>query len=534
MNEMKLLNSIKNKEGLIILAIFLASFLLRVTLVGTKIGQDEVYYVGYATDIIHNRPWSNVFPPLLELIFIPILALTNESAFAIHIFTALLGAIAITLTYFIGRKFMNRTAGIIGAVLLMFNTTHWFFSDFGMLDVPATLFALIGFYFYWAGYKQKREKYLLLGALFTSGAVLIRYTIFPAAALLGYLILFDRKNLKNKMLMAYILLPFIVWGIWMFYFITQNGWLWGWWKNYVTGQLSINVPIYSYFQNSYDEFLLPIVSWLVLFASVFLILKKKNVAQTKFNEYIFIILFLAVFAFMSQKFLTDQQRAAFGILSLAPLAILYFFKSEDFHKYAIIYIGTVFVFFSPLGVKFPRYLMPALPLLYLLVGQLVSDLKKFKVFFVVAIVVIAIFAFSNFTDTVKKLIVDKYINDVKYEAQTYVNNNSPECSKVFSKTWYGFYYLRTRITDLPSDTAGLQNMIKSSCSCPPEYFISEGGLDSKFANSGILTEEKTFTQTITVPKIDWNGVSYDQTVLVPIEIWRINNSTINSLCSQLV
>ncbi len=525
---------LKRKEGLIILAIFVASFLLRVTLVGTKIGQDEVYYVGYATDIIHNRAWSNVFPPLLELIFTPLLILTSESALAIHIFTALLGAATVALTYFIGNKFANRTAGIIGAVLLMFNTTHWFFSDFGMLDVPATFFAIIGFYFYWAGYKQRKEKYLLLGALFTSGAVLIRYTIFPAAALLGYLILFDRKNLKNRILMAYILLPFIVWGIWMFYFITQNGWLWGWWKSYVTGQLSINVPVYSYFQNAYNEYFLPIVSWFVLAASAFLILKKYNFAQTKFNQYIFILVFLALFGLTLQKFFSDQQQAAFGIASLATLGILYFFKSDDFHRYSVIYIGAVLVFFSPLGVKFPRYIMPALPILYILVGQMVSDLKKFKVLFIVAILVIAIFAFSNFTDTVKKLVIDRYINDVKYDAQTYVNNNSPECSRVYSKTWYGFYYLRTRISDLPSDVSGLQSIIKSSCSCPPEYFVSEGGLDQTFANSGMLTKEKTFTQTITVPKIDWNGVNYEQTTLVPIEVWRINNSTINSSCSKLV
>lgn len=531
---MKILNSLKGKEGLIILAIFLASFLLRVTLIGTKIGQDEVYYVGYATDIIHNRSWSNVFPPFLELIFVPILVLTSESAVAIHVFVALLGAITVTVTYLIGAKYMSRTAGIIGAVLLMFNTTHWFFSDFGMLDVPATFFALVGFYFYWAGYKQKKEKYLLLGALFTSGAVLIRYTIFPAAALLGYLILFDRKNLKNKILMAYILLPFIVWGIWMFYFITQNGWLWGWWQNYVTGQLSINVPVYTYFQNIYNEYFLPIVTWFILFASAFLLLKKKNFGQTKYNEIIFVLLFILAFYFMSQKMINDQQQAAFGIISLAALALLYFFKSDDFHKYGIIYVGAVFVFFSPLGVKFPRYLMPALPVLYLFVGQLVSDLRKYKVLFVVAILVIAIFAFSNFTDTVKKLTIDKYINNVKFDAQQYVNDNSPQCSRVYSKTWYGFYYLRTRIGDLPADMNNLQSIIKSSCSCPPLYFVSEGSLDPKFANSGMLTEEKTFTQTITVPKIDWNGFSTDQTSLVPIEIWRINNSTIQSACNQLV
>jgi len=528
---MKLLKNLKGKEGIIILAIFLLAFILRVTLIGNRIGQDEVYYVGYASDIIHGRSWSNVFPPLLEIIFVPVLLLTNESEIAVHVFMALLGALGVTLTYIIGSKFFNRTAGIIAAIFLMFNTTHWFFSDFGMLDVPATLFALAGFYFYWYGYSKKKEKYLLWGSIFTSGAVLIRYTIFPAAAMIGFLILFDRKNLKNKVLMGYLILPFIVWGIWMFYFITANGWLWNWWSSYVTGQLSINVPIYSYLQNTYNEFLLPIVSFFVLCASAFLLLKKMKFGETKFNEIIFIILFAAIFVFMSQKYLGDKQQAAFGLIALAPLALLYFFKSENIHKFSIIYIASVFIFFSPLGVKFPRYLMPALPIMYLLVGQMISDLRKYKIFFLVALFVVAIFAYVNFGDTVSKLIIDKNINDVKYEAQKYINDNSPDCSRVYSKTWYGFYYLRTRISDLPSDVNNLQGIIRSSCQCPPKYFVSEGGLDAQFAGSGLFDKVKEYSKTVTYPKIDWKGFRYEQTVLIPIEIWEIKNSTISSLCS---
>ena len=528
---MKIFKSLKGKEGIIILAVFLFAFILRVALIGNKIGQDEVYYVGYSTDIIHNRSWNNVFPPLLEIILIPVLVLTNESEIAVHVFMALLGALTVTLVYIIGSKFFNRTAGIIGAILLMFNTTHWFFSDFGMLDVPATFFALLGFYFYWYGYSEKKEKYLLWGSILTSVAVLIRYTVFPAAAMLGYLILFDRKNLKNRVLLGYLILPFIVWGIWMFYFITANGWLWNWWSSYVTGQLSINVPMYSYFQNVYNEFLLPIVSFFVLCGSVFLILKKCNLGQTKFNELVFIILFVAIFVFMSNKYLGDKQQAAFGIIALAPLALLYFFKSENIHKFSIIYLAAVFLFFSPLGVKFPRYVMPALPIIYLLVGQLVSDLRKYKIFFLVALFVVAIFAFINFGDTVSKLVVDKNINDVKFEAQKYVNDNSPQCSRVYSKTWYGFYYLRTRIGDLPSDANNLQSIIKSSCQCPPIFFVSEGGLDPKFSNSGMLEKVAEYSKSVAVPKIDFKGFRYDHTTLVPIEIWRIKNSTINSFCS---
>jgi hypothetical protein len=258
-----------------------------------------------------------------------------------------------------------------------------------------------------------------------------------------------------------------------------------------------------------------------------------KIAQTKFNEIVFIILFVAIYVFMSQKYLGDKQQAAFGIVALAPLALLYFFKSENIHKFSIIYVASVLLFFSPLGVKFPRYLMPALPIIYLMVGQMISDLRKYKIFFLVALVVVAIFAYINFGDTVSKLVIDKNINDVKYGAQKYVNDNSLQCSRVYSKTWYGFYYLRTRIGDLPSDTNNLQGIIKSSCSCPPKYFVSEGNLDSKFSGSDMLEKVKEYSATVTYPKFDWKGFRYEQTVLIPIEIWQIKNSTISSLCSVI-
>ena len=75
---MKLLKKLKSREGLIILAIFLISFILRVAFIGNRIGQDEVYYAGYATDIINGRSWTNEFPPLLEIIFVPLLLLVKD------------------------------------------------------------------------------------------------------------------------------------------------------------------------------------------------------------------------------------------------------------------------------------------------------------------------------------------------------------------------------------------------------------------------------------------------------------------------
>ena len=146
---------------LIPFVIFAVAFLLRAAWIGIHMGQDEVYYVGYASDILHGKSFANVFPPFFEMVLVPVLWLSGESEIVVHIFMAFLGALSVLFVYLIGRKFFNMWVGIIGAMLLMFNTTHWFFSAFGMLDVPATLFATSAIYFLWSGYVERNKKMLL-------------------------------------------------------------------------------------------------------------------------------------------------------------------------------------------------------------------------------------------------------------------------------------------------------------------------------------------------------------------------------------
>lgn len=522
--------------------IFAAAFLFRAAFIGTYMGQDEVYYVGYASDLLHGKSFANVFPPLFEMILVPVLWLSGESEVVVHIFMAVLGALTVLFVYLIGRKFFNPWVGIIAAALLMFNTTHWFFSAFGMLDVPATLFAVSAIYFLWSGYVEKNKKYLAVGSLLNVAAVFVRYTIFPSAALLGYWLLFDRSALRNKKLLLVVFLPFIAWGLWMLYFVTQQGWLWGWWQQYVTGQLSINVPWYFYFQAVRFEFLGPMLTLFAIFTSVMLIFKK--VVLPKYSrglEYPFLVLFIGVAYYMSQSvFLQPTEEAAIGFVTLG-LMLLYFFKLSDvrkiigrrlevadFSKFLVLLVLAVFVFYSPLGVKFPRYVMSALPAIYLFVGALVYQVKNYRIYFVAAVVVLAMFAFVNAEDTINKLVVDRTINEVKYAAQKHINDNSPACSTVYSRTWYGFYYLRSRITDLPGDVESLKNNIRSSCSCPPQYFIVEGALENNL--SEVATKEKTFQQDSVRYKLTAEGIKSETAYISAVDVYRINDAVVKEQC----
>jgi 4-amino-4-deoxy-L-arabinose transferase-like glycosyltransferase len=519
-----------SSDCLILLFLFILSISIRFAWIGRYIGQDEIYYVGYSTDIIHGRPFTNVFPPFFELILAPILILSGESELAVHIFMAFLGAINVILLYLVGKEFFNKWVGLIAALLLCFNTTHWFFSDFGMLDVPNTLFVLAGLYFYWLGYKKKSDKHLLLGMLFSCFAVGTRYGFFPSVAFIGYLLFFDRKNLKNLKLMRYFIIPLIFFAIWMLYYVTQVRWLWDWWYSYITGQLEFKEPFYRYFQNIYEEFLLPLPTFFTLFSSLLLLVKRYTKLNEKILQFVFLSLFL-VFSvyFMFYFYSTQEQYVVIGFLTLAFLSI-YHFKGSDFNKYLIFFMLSVFAFYSPLGVKFPRYVMLALPALYLLVGKTMYDLRKLKLYLIASTAVLLIFIVLNSSDTITKLRTDIAINEVKHEAQAYVNENSENCSPVYSKGWYGFYYLRLRINDLPESVDDLKSMTGSRCNCPPKYVIFEGFIPEAYANESYFGQEQYYSAYITTTKLDFYGYRTEKVEISPVYVYRIKDSLINEVC----
>jgi 4-amino-4-deoxy-L-arabinose transferase-like glycosyltransferase len=135
----------------ILLTILLTAFVVRIIWVGDYFGQDEVYYVGYARDLITGRPFTSVFPPGFYYFLAPFVAVFGDAERPMHMFMVLLGTLNVGLVYLIGKKFINRWVGVVAALLLTFNTTHWFFSDFAMLDMPVTLFMTLAIYFYWNG-----------------------------------------------------------------------------------------------------------------------------------------------------------------------------------------------------------------------------------------------------------------------------------------------------------------------------------------------------------------------------------------------
>jgi len=513
-----------NWELTIPIIIFLVAFFSRFLFIGRYFGQDEVYYVGYSKDLISGRPFSSVFPPFFYLFLLPVVALFGDNEIIIHILMAFLGAMNVLVVYYFGKRFLNETAGIVASILLAFNTTHFFFSDFAMLDMPVTLFATVGFYFFWSWYKGRNERDLILGSLFTTFATMTKYAFFGSVAMLGYLFFYDRKVLKDRKALFFISLPLIFLAVWMGYYVSSLSWLWKWWFSYLTGQLSINLPFYIYLESIYSEFLLPILTFFVIFAVLFLEAEKRKIHSKA--SYVFLTLFILIYLFVSPLYLQPTTKAVIGFFSVFILG-LYYYQKKDIYKFLVFIVLIVFLFYSPIKVKFPRYVLPALPALYLLIGQMFSDLRRFKWFFVIGILALAWFVISNFEDTANKLIVDKEINRIKFQTQDYINKNSPECSPVYSSTWYGFYYLRTRITDLPSSVDNLKSAIQSRCTCPPRYVVSEGSLSSNV--NSVLILEKEFSGSAIQYKYLETGKT-DVNNIAPVQVYKINEEFIKGIC----
>ena len=105
--------------------------------------------------------------------------------------------------------------------------------------------------------------------------------------------------------------------------------------------------------------------------------------------------------------------------------------------------------------------------------------------------------------------------------------NSKICSVVLSKTWYGFYYVRDRINDL-SSVDGLLGSIRSRCSCPPKYVVSEGYLSSEFLQ--YVVKEKSFSGKSVQYRIDQKGFRVEETAIANVDVYRIKDEVVKEQC----
>ena len=216
---MKLTHNKINKTLALLLGI---SFIVRALLAGwLEIGNDEVYYWTYAL----FPDWSHFdHPPMVGwMIQLFSLNLRFDSEFFIRLSSVVINTINTYLVFCIGKYIKDELTGLYAAMLYTASLYAFVITGIFILpDTPQNLFWLLGFMMFVRYFKEsnKANLYLVLAGIFTGLSVLSKYTgIFLWVGAGIYILIFNRKSLKNPYLYLSVLLtaicclPILIWNI---------------------------------------------------------------------------------------------------------------------------------------------------------------------------------------------------------------------------------------------------------------------------------------------------------------------------------
>ncbi|MFW5846817.1 MAG: ArnT family glycosyltransferase [Nanoarchaeota archaeon] len=150
---------------------------------------------GYVMEGTGGEPHSK-YPPGLSILMLPFIWILGNIEISGLIVIAILSALAIPLTYSIG-KISSEKLGVLAAVFLTFHNLFVFYTGAILTEIPFMFFSLAGLLFFMNGFEDKKRKYLAIGLIFIAFSCLIRYDgfflIFP---MIFYCILNWKKTKK--------------------------------------------------------------------------------------------------------------------------------------------------------------------------------------------------------------------------------------------------------------------------------------------------------------------------------------------------
>lgn len=138
---------------------------------GSLASWDEALYAQVSKEIFLSGHWFKLTwdqmpwvdkPPIAIWVTALFYKFGGVSEFTARLFSALCGVGAVIVTYFIGRKLLNRWIGFLSALVLLSSADFLRFSRFGMMDIPLTFFLSSAFYFFWLG-RQKKYCFIFSG-----------------------------------------------------------------------------------------------------------------------------------------------------------------------------------------------------------------------------------------------------------------------------------------------------------------------------------------------------------------------------------
>lgn len=195
------MKKLNRNQIIILIAILLFAFLLRLIPIRTSHWWDETVYLQHAEIMFSGRTNYNEFhfrPPLLSILFFLVFQI-KHSIFSASILTASLGTLASLFGFLIGRKLYGIRTGIIAGLILAFSPFLIINSNYLLTDMPVVTF--MGISFYLALFKEKKLFLFLSGAFF-SLAVLMKFTAALLAIIFLPYFLIKKYRIKQILLFA--------------------------------------------------------------------------------------------------------------------------------------------------------------------------------------------------------------------------------------------------------------------------------------------------------------------------------------------
>ena len=316
-----------------------------------ELGNDEVYYWTYAL----YPDWSHFDHPgmvgwIMQLFSLNLLF---DSEFALRLSSIVLMTIDTWLIYLIGTQLKNKITGFYAALLYTASLYAFVITGvFIMPDTPLMFFTLLSIHLFIRYFQEENRKptLLLLGGLTTGLAMLSKYSaafIWIGVGL--FILIYDRKELKNKylylsiLISAVCLLPILIWNLQNdFISFTFHG-----------DRVSlIGKPRFDYFGAEIAGELIynnPIVYILIIIALIAFFRKRFTVEASGIHLLLLIALpWIGTFLYFSLTHPTLPHWSAPGVSLLIPIAGVYLAHRQEnmtglYHIPAFITSALVFM-----------------------------------------------------------------------------------------------------------------------------------------------------------------------------------------------
>ena len=330
---------LRNHIGIIIIIIiFLCANLVFLNFYN-DVWWDSSVYMGmgkYIYSLGHSGLWEDYRMPLFPLILGFGWLLDMDIVLYSRIVSFIFSCLALFMTYKIGKESFSKKTGILASFFLAFSYTFFFFSGNILTEIPSTFFVMVSFYLFF------KQRYFLSG-LFAGISVMFR--IFHSFVFIGIFAAFvlckyNKKGFASKIF------------------------------NYFVGLLCLIGPYLSFNFFMYGDVLRP------LKIQTFFV---HTTAWNLYHGWLFYPIELA------------KENFFLAALFIAPLLIYKNKKLMD-HRIFALFASVIFyiLFYSFAKHKEMRFMIVALPILYILLSILLFEIYKKMEFKKIAILIFII------------------------------------------------------------------------------------------------------------------------------------------------